>query len=130
MSERTKQCYTWYVALTIVHLLCIFGPFLFFIPQALTNDVSTTRKVALTLSIVVSCILLILALIVEAKSRAGLSKTVMWLLILGVMVCLKEAQTFIYVMACVSIVDELFITKLRDKYKDAYRANKEIDRRL
>lgn len=130
MSERTKQCGTWYVVFLVMHFICLFGPFLFFIPQAFTSDVTTTRKVALTLTMVVSCILLIFALIVEAKTRAGLGKTIMWMLILGVIVCLKDAQAFIYAMAIVSIIDELFITRMRDKYKDAYRANKEIDRRL
>lgn len=128
-SERTKQCGRWYIIFSIVHFLCLFGPFIYFIPSAFTSEVSTTRKVALTLCMVVGCILALLAIISDAKTRGGLAKSIMWLLVLGVMVCLQSAKTFIYIMAIVSIIDELFIVRLKDKYKTAHIANKEIDRR-
>ena len=127
-SSRTIQCKNLTNLFSILHLGCLFGPLLYFVPYAFATG-TTGNKIGLSLFLIVSVCLSLVSLFGEAKTRGGLNKTIMWVLIMGVLMCLAEAKTFIYIMAIVSILDELVIVKLKDKYKDAYAANREIDRR-
>lgn len=128
-SERTKQCKRLSVFFLIFHILCLFGPLLYFIPYAyIVGEVG--RKLALSLFLIVALCLSVVALISDAKTRGGLAKSIMWILVIGISICLQEVKVFVYIMAIVSIIDELVIVKLRAKYKDAYAANREIDRRM
>ena len=128
-SERTKQCKRLSVFFLILHILCLFGPLLYFIPYAyIVGEVG--RKLALSLFLIVALCLSVVALISDAKTRGGLAKSIMWILVIGISICLQEVKVFVYIMAIVSIIDELVIVKLCAKYKDAYAANREIDRRM
>lgn len=127
-SDRTKQCKNLSLLFGILHFLCLFGPLLYYIPYAFASG-ETGQKLGLSLFAIVAICLMFLAIISEAATRAGLIKSMLWLLILGITMCLTEAKTFIYVMAIVSVVDELIIIKLKDHYKNKYSANVEIDRR-
>lgn len=127
-SSRTIQCKNLANMFSILHLGCLFGPLLYFILYAFATG-PVGNKIALSLFLVVAICLSLLAIFGEAKTRAGLNKTIMWILIIGILMCLAEAKVFIYTMAILSIIDELFIVRLKDKYKDAYAANREIDRR-
>jgi hypothetical protein len=109
-------------------MLCLFGPFLYYIPTAFVEG-QPGEKLALSLAMVVALILGVFTLLAEATTRGGLAKTIMWCLVLGVCFCIPKVETFVYIMAIISIIDELVITKLRDHYKTAYTANEEIDRR-
>lgn len=127
-SARTKQCKRLSILFTILHFLCLFGPLLYFIPYAyIVGEVG--RKLALSLFLIVALCLSVFAIIGDAKTRGGLAKSIMWIMIIGVSICLTRVETFVYIMAGVSILDELLIVRLRNKYKDAHAANREIDRR-
>lgn len=128
ISKRTKQCKTLSLILGIVHFLCLFGPLLYFVPYAYIVG-TTGRKLALSMFLIIAVCLSLVSIITSAKTRGGLAKSIMWLIVLGITMCLMEVKTFVYIMAIISIIDELIIVKLRDKYKNAYLANREIDRR-
>lgn len=128
ISKRTKDCKRNSIILTILHLLCTFGPLAYFIPYAFFVG-APGQKLALSLFLIVATCLVIVAAVSDLKTRGGYAKTIMWFLVIGVTICLNEVKTFVYIMAVVAIVDELIITKLKNKYKDAYAANREIDRR-
>ena len=127
-SQRTKQCKRLSIFFGVLHFLCIFGPLLYYVPYAIIKG-GAGDKLFLSLEIIVSIILAVFAIILDAKTRGGLIKTIMWLLILGITIALSEVKTFICIMAICAIVDELIIVKLRARYKDRYAANREIDRR-
>ena len=128
-SERTKQCRRLSILFLVLHILCLFGPLLYFIPYAyIVGEVG--RKLALSLFLIVALCLSVVAIISDAKTRGGLAKSIMWILVIGISICLQEVKVFVYIMAIVSVIDELVIVRLRAKYKDAYAANKEIDRRM
>lgn len=127
-SERTKQCGRLQFLFGFLHFFAIFGPFLYFIPYAFIIG-TPVEKIGLSFTIIVCLCLTIFMFIAEARTRMGFTKTIMWVLIVGVLFCLTEVKTFIYVMAIVSVIDELLIVKLRNKYKDAKAANREIDKR-
>lgn len=128
MSKRTKQCKRLSILFSTLHFLCLFGPFFYFIPFAFVNGVFV-EKITLSLTLIFSLGLAGIAILVDAKTRGGMIKTIMWLTIMGITCCLKSIAPFIYIMASISIIDELFIVRAKTKYKDAYAANREIDRR-
>lgn len=128
-SERTKQCKRLSILFLVLHILCLFGPLLYFIPYAyIVGEVG--RKLALSLFLIVALCLSVVAIISDAKTRGGFAKSIMWILVIGISICLQEVKVFVYIMAIVSIIDELVIVRLRAKYKNAYASNKEIDRRM
>ena len=127
-SERTKQCRNRKNLFGFLHFLCLFGPLLYFIPYAYIQG-EVAHKIMLSMTIVASIVLSVISLVVAVNHRAGLHRTIMWFLIAGVLFCLTEIKTFIWIMAITSVIDELVFTKIRDYYKSALIANKEIDRR-
>ena len=128
VSARTKQCRTLNIVFGLLHFLCLFGPLLYFIPYgSLTGE--TVEKIGMSFTVITALILSIISIIVSATHRAGLHRCIMWVLISGVLFCLKEIQTFIWIMALTSILDELIFTKVKDHYSAALISNKEIDRR-
>lgn len=127
-SKRTRQCRRMTWIFNILHFLCLFGPLLYFIPYGYATG-DTVSKVAMSFTVIVSVILAAMSFMVSVTARAGLHRTIMWTLIAGVLFALTEVQTFIWIMAITSILDELVFTKIRDYYKHALLSNKEIDRR-
>lgn len=133
LSKRTKNCKTAHIILSIIHLLCLFGPFLFFIPYGFITG-ETIEKLGMGITIIILLILAAISLIVDQVHRQSLHKSVMWIMIVGVLFVMNstvvnEIKTFIYIMAGLSILDELLIVPLKTYYKTTYRTNLEIDRR-
>ena len=129
VSDRTKQCRTLKNVFGVLHLLCLFGPLLYFIPYGYVTG-ETVEKICMSFTIILSVVLAVISILVSVTARAGLHRCIMWVLIAGVLFCLKEIQVFIWIMAVTSILDELIFTKVRDHYKAALISNKEIDRRV
>lgn len=128
MSKRTKECRNKKIIFSVLHFLCLFGPMLYFIPYSYMIG-TTVQKVSLTFTVVVSFILAMISMIVSVNHKAGLHKSIMWIMIAGVLFTLQEIKSFIWIMCVVSILDELVFVKLKDYYKAALISNKEIDRR-
>lgn len=127
-SARTLQCRNVVSWMNVLHFLCLFGPLLYYIPHAFVCG-EPGQKLCLSLLSIVALCLGLLMIIIDASKRAGFAKTIMWILVLGIAICLEQAKIFICIMAVVAIIDELIIVRIRDKYKTALAANKEIDRR-
>lgn len=128
-SKTTKKAKAAWIIFGILHLLCILGPFFYFIPYAfITGEV--VSKLALGLSTIVSVVLALVSLIVDTSHRAGLHRSIMWTLIAGVLFCLNSIKPFIWIMALTSIFDELIFLPIKNAKKTKYKTNKEIDKRL
>lgn len=128
MNKRTKQCRARAIFFGILHFLLFCGPLLFFVPFAFIGA-EVVSKIALSLSLTSSLILLLISFIVGVKHKAGMHRSIIWILIAGVMLCLSNVTTFIWVMAGTSILDELLVSKLYEHYKVSYATNREIDMR-
>lgn len=128
VSDRTKQCKILTAIFGVLHLLCLFGPLLYFVPYGYATG-AVVEKIAMSFTVIASVILALISILVSVTARAGLHRCIMWILITGVLFTLPEIQTFIWIMAITSILDELVFTKIRDHYKAALISNKEIDRR-
>ena len=127
-SDRTKQCQRRKWLFRVLHLLCLFGPFIYFIPYAYATG-KIASKLVMNFTVITSLIMAILSLLIDVKNRNGMHRVILWLLIAGVMFCLSEVKTFIWIMTVTSILDELIFVKLKDFYRMAEISNKEIDKR-
>ena len=128
VSDRTKQCRFRKNLFSVLHFLCLFGPFLYFVPYGYYIS-ENTQRISMSFSLVLSAILVIISFIIDVKHRAGIHRSIMWCMIAGVLFCLRKVEVFIWIMCITSILDEFVITKVRDFYKQALLSNKEIDRR-
>ena len=128
LSSRTKDCRRRKWKYTILHWLCLFGPLLYFVPYAFATG-ETVQKLTLSLTVVVSAVIYLISVVTSSTHRAGIHRTILWLLIAGILFCLTEIKTFIWVMCITSILDELIFVRLKDRYAELTRTNKEIDRR-
>lgn len=128
ISQRTKKFKTLKIVFTILHILCLIGPFLYFLPYAFITG-AVVSKVVLGMTTVTSLILTAISFFISVKHRAGLHRGVMWFLILGIITSLTSIKPFICIMAATSLADELIFTPIRDSAARKALINKEIDLR-
>lgn len=57
-------------------------------------------------------------------------KSMVWMLLLGIYVCLDNITTLLIMVAVCTILEELVINPLYKHFKSKYIINKEIDKRL
>jgi hypothetical protein len=57
-------------------------------------------------------------------------KSMIWLIILGIYICLKEITVLLIMVSICTILDELIITPLYKFFNNKYKINKEIDKRI
>ena len=128
-SEVTKKAKAKCVIFTILHILCLIGPFLYFVPYAfIVGEVAS--KLVLSMSLITSFILAGISFLVDFKHRAGLHKSIVWLMIAAILFCLTSVKSFIWIMAGVSLMDELIFCPIKGHYHRKHIINKEIDQRL
>ena len=128
-SKITKKAKTAYIIFGILHLLCLLGPFLYFVPYAFITG-AVVSKIALGLTTALSLILGMISFLVDTTHRAGLHRSIMWSMIAGVLFCLTAIKPFIWIMAIASILDELVFVPIRNRNKTKYLTNNEIDKRF
>lgn len=56
-------------------------------------------------------------------------RSTVWVLILGIYLCLDNITPLLIIMAVSTILDEFVVSKLAIKYKNQFTINKEIDLR-
>lgn len=128
-SERTKKAKGLKLLFGALHFLCLLGPFLYFIPYAFVTG-EMVSKLAISFSVTIALIIALISLIVEAKNKAGLHRSILWILVIGLLFCLDSIKPFIWIIGGLSLADELVFSKLRDHYATVHATNKEIDRAM
>lgn len=121
MTKKTKLAATLF---TIASVLLNIGPLAAYIVIALVNCTLTYQKVALTMTVFVVLIMTAVSLInkVAMKSR-------LWVILLGIYLCLEFILTPLLIIAICQVVDELIVAPLAQHYRNRYKINKEIDLR-
>lgn len=128
-SKQTKSCRNILTWLSIIHVLLLIGPFGYFLPYSLSNG-EESSKITCTVAATIALILFIFSLLKDVEHRAGLYRTIVWVLVAGIIVGVGELdKTFIFTMMGVSVLDELVIIPLKTVYKTKLITNKEIDKR-
>lgn len=122
---RTKKLGLIAKILTLFSLLLSFGPLLVYLALSYSSAVATpVGKITLTAMLGVSVILSFVCLINKYTPRCRL-----WLILIGLYMCLDSFIGCILVLAITQCVDELVVSPLARHYRNLHRINREIDRR-
>ena len=124
-SDITKKSKSLYIAFSTVSFLLTFGPLIYFICLGYANSNLTQEKVALTVTIVFALVLTIINVLFKYSIRSTI-----WLILLGIYVCIDNIVPLLIMLAVGSILDEFLVTPLAKMFKSKYKINKEIDKRF
>lgn len=106
-------------------VLLNIAPFAVYAFIALVDSALIYQKIALSMTVLVVAILSLVALVnkVAMKSR-------LWIVLVGIYVCLGEIITPLIIIAVCQVLDELIVAPLHNRYRNKKDINKEIDKRL
>ena len=121
----TKKLKRKYIAATILSFLLNVCPLLVFTIIAFISGTAIVHKVTLSMTLLIVLIFTAVTFINKTVFRSKL-----WILLIGLWLCLDNILTPLIVFAACQVIDELIVTPLKNYYKNRYRINKEMDTRL
>lgn len=107
------------------HILLNITPLAVYTIMALVQGQLIYEKVALTMTVFIVLILSIISFVNKIALRSRL-----WIILIGVYVCLGEILAPLVIIASCQIIDELVVCPLKNFYKSRLTINKEIDKRI
>ena len=124
MSEATKKYRKLALLFHILSLVATFGPLLFYGIVAFVQA-QPAQKLTFALLSMVGIILAVVNVLFKYSFRSTI-----WLILLGIYICLDKITGMIIVIAICSILDEFCFTPLFKMYKNRAVINKQIDARI
>lgn len=124
MSDATKKYRKLALLFQILSLVATFGPVLFYATVAFINA-QPAQKLTLALLSIVGIILAVVNVLFKYSFRSTI-----WLILLGIYICLDKITGMIIAIAVCSILDEFCFTPLFKMYKNRAVINKQIDARI
>lgn len=124
MSEKTKTCKQRARILSLISVALNFGPLGYFIVSALFGDGVVIKKFAIVSSVFVVLIMTLVSLINKKALRSRV-----WILLVSVYLATSHFATALILVACTQVLDEIVVEPMRNRAKEKYRINKEIDER-
>lgn len=121
----TKKYKKLYILFTILSILCFIGPISFFTIFAFLSGTAIATKVALSSTILITIILSIIAAANKLAMRSRL-----WILLIGLFLCLDHIMFIVVVIGSCQIIDELIFSPLAHYYHNKFTINHEIDKRI
>lgn len=125
MKSPTQKYKRLYVLFTTFSIVCTLGPLFYYIISALCSLALTHEKVVLVGTIFIALILTILNIFFKYHIRSTL-----WILVLGIYVCIDKILAMLILIAIGTILDEFIFTPLKNKYKSKKNISTEIDKRI
>lgn len=83
-----------------------------------------TEKLTLGVTFVIACILLVINILFKYHIRSTI-----WILVLGIYICIDSIMPLLLMVAIGTILDEFVLTPLYKSYHNKCTINKEIDKR-
>ena len=123
LNERTKKAKNKYIFFKTLSICLTFLPLVVYVIIAFVNGAPMEK---FTMGCMVTLALIFVALNVIMKYNI---RSTIWVLILGIYLCLDNITPLLIIMAVSTILDEFIVSKLAVKYKNQFVINKEIDRR-
>lgn len=120
----TKKLKTKYIIATILSFLLNVCPLLVFTIIAFISGTAIVHKVTLSMTLLIVFIFTAITFFNKTVFRSKL-----WILLIGLWLCLDNILTPLIVFATCQVIDELIVTPTKNHYKNRYRINKEIDTR-
>lgn len=125
MTKITKDYKTKWMICRVLSILMTIGPLAYFFVKAyIDGEVGVTQKMTLGICTVVCAILTIINITIKKSLRSPI-----YIIIIGIYVCLDNLMLLFIVMAATTILDEFIFSPLASKFKNQYTINKEIDKR-
>ena len=121
----TKNYRLKYWIFFITSILLNVTPLAVYAILALCQGQLVYQKVALTMTVFIVLIMTAISIVNKITLRSRL-----WLILIGVYVCIGEILTPLIIIACCQCVDEIIIHPLKQRYKTKLTISKEIDKRL
>lgn len=121
----TKKYRNRYIALLIISVFLNVYPVLYYTVKAFIEANAVVHKVTLCSTIFIVLILTLVSLVTKVSLRST-----MWILTIGLYMCLDSVIDMIMLVAAFQITDEMIITPLRKNTKHKLTINKELDKRL
>lgn len=115
MDEKYKRLKNLFLTISI---LLTIGPGLVFLCIAYFNDTAVVNKTALSITL---CVVVILTII--AISRKHLSRSSLWVLLIGLWICLDHFIVILIIIGICQVLDELIISPLYRHYRRLYYKN-------
>lgn len=109
---------------TLLSVILTVGPLLYFIVASFIQSDLAHEKLCLSMTILVTLFLTGIGLINKVAYKSKL-----WIVLIGVYLCLDSIMLPLILIASGQIVDELILSPLKKHYKQLYVINKEIDKR-
>lgn len=120
----TKKYKNLSVIFFILSTFVTFFPVIFYTIKGFLNG-SPVQKLSLGMLVTAALIIVIVNFLFKANLRC-----IIWILLLGIYICLDNIIPLILMVTIGTILDELVFTPLHKRYKNLYIINKEIDKRL
>lgn len=125
MDKRTSKFRRLYFLFSFISFLLTFFPLIYYIITGYIESELTKEKVALTCMILCALVLVV----INALLKYNIKSTI-WLLILGIYVCVDNVLPLLLMIAIGTVTDEFIISPLKKSFKSKYTINKEIDKRI
>lgn len=123
LNERTKKAKNKYIFFKTLSICLTFLPLVVYVIIAFVKGAPMEK---FTMGCMVTLALVFVALNVIMKYNI---RSTIWVLILGIYLCLDNITPLLIIMAVSTILDEFIVSKLAVKYKNQFVINKEIDKR-
>lgn len=121
----TKKLKAKYVIASLISILLNICPLLVFTIIAFISGTAIVHKVTLSMTLLLVLIFTLITFINKTVFRSKL-----WILLIGLWLCLDNILAPLIVFASCQVLDELIVTPIKKYYRDRYKINKEIDKRL
>lgn len=108
----------------VLSILCLTFPMTFYGIQAFIQGAKIEK-----FTLGAFCTVAIGMVVVNFIMKIHL-KSMVWLLLLGIYICLDNITTLLLMVAICTIVEEIIIHPIYKYYKQKYTINKEIDKRI
>ena len=109
--------------LLILSILCNLLPIAIYTIKAFIVA-GIGQKVTLGVCLTLSLLFVLINFITKHRIRSTL-----WILLIGIYVCLDHIQSLLIIMAITTIIDEFILEPAYKRVKNKYIINKEIDKR-
>lgn len=125
MSRITKKYGKIAVLLTLLSILLNLAPLAIYVISALCGAALVAEKVALCGTVVIVAIMTAVAFMNKTAMKSRL-----WIILLGIYVCLDNILTPLIIVAVCQIVDEIIVAPLAAIFREKKRMSKVVDEHM
>lgn len=124
VSQATKKYRVLSIIFGLLSLAATLAPLAYYCGLALVYG-GVAQKATLGLMVTAAAIITVLNLLFKTHYRSAI-----WLVILGIYVCIQNLLPLLVMVAILTILDEFLLTPLYKSFKNKATINREIDKRL